>query len=223
MPVGRDERSRGQAGRTRSALRRARALGEAARGGRCAARRRRRLGAGAAGRRSRALPPAARQSAAGVGRGAGGPGHRVGARRLAAVRRTAHTLKGSSATLGVLPLATEAATLEQAPASLEDRAEMTAAVRRIRDSNGRVHRRPAAPAAPRATRPRSRRRASRRGSRRPSPSSASCWAAATCARVRRWRACAASRCPRAARPRSSGWRLTWSASTTPPPGAPSRI
>jgi PAS domain S-box-containing protein len=52
---------------------------------------------------------------------------------LITVRRTAHTLKGSSATLGVLPLATEAATLEQAPVTSDDPAALAAAVHRLRD------------------------------------------------------------------------------------------
>jgi PAS domain S-box-containing protein len=50
----------------------------------------------------------------------------------AAVRRVAHTLKGTSATLGVLPLASEAAALEKATVE-GDRAAVASAVRGMRD------------------------------------------------------------------------------------------
>jgi PAS domain S-box-containing protein len=52
---------------------------------------------------------------------------------LTVARRIAHTLKGSSATLGVLPLATEAATLEQALGGDGDRPLLAAALGRMRD------------------------------------------------------------------------------------------
>jgi PAS domain S-box-containing protein len=69
---------------------------------------------------------------------------------VGALRRVAHALKGASATLGVQPLASEAAALEQAAADGVDRAAMAAAVARTR---GRVAGvlavlRPRLPAAP---------------------------------------------------------------------------
>ncbi|HLK90466.1 MAG TPA: ATP-binding protein [Polyangia bacterium] len=51
---------------------------------------------------------------------------------LPAIRRTAHALKGASATLGVQPLASEAAALEQAAGEGEDGAAVAAAVARTR-------------------------------------------------------------------------------------------
>jgi len=51
---------------------------------------------------------------------------------LVTIRRIAHTLKGTSATLGVLPLAAEAATLEKATGE-GDRAALSSVVRGMRE------------------------------------------------------------------------------------------
>jgi CheY-like chemotaxis protein len=57
----------------------------------------------------------------------------IGRGDLAVARRTAHTVKGSSATLGVLLLATEAAIFEQAVGAGDERPALEAALRRMRE------------------------------------------------------------------------------------------